>query len=949
VSPPRIPRATYRLQLHAGFTFADTEALVPYLSDLGISHLYLSPFFKARPGSTHGYDIIDHNALNPEIGDEAALDRLVATLDRHSMGILLDFVPNHVGIGNDNMWWMDVLEWGRDSSYSDYFDINWRPTRRDLHGKVLVPILADHYGGVLEGGDIAVRFDAEDGTFNAWYHQYRLPIFPGHYGRILRPVASALAGSPAADMVAAAIGASRDIRGLRSRKERVARADQLKSALASLAGQPAFGAALADALDRLNGRPGEPRSFAGLHRLLEAQYFRVAYWRVAGNEVNYRRFFEINDLAGLRMEAPDVFAATHRLVLRLLSEGKVHGLRIDHVDGLFHPAQYCQRLQAKAGELPGRREEVQPVYLLVEKILASHERLRRDWRVAGTTGYEFMNQVNGLFVDGDNGDLMETIYRRFSGYGVPFESDIHQAKLAVMRVAMASELGVLTGELAGIARSHWTSRDFTVSGLRDALREVVSHFPVYRTYVTARRVTDQDRRYIGWAIAQARKAAAGDASVYDFLQSVLDTSLIRRRAPFYKRREVVGFAMHFQQYTSPVMAKGYEDTALYRYNRLIALNEVGGNPRRFGISISAFHQDNRRRLRSHPHGMLATATHDSKRGEDVRVRIDVLSEMPEEWRRHLDRWARLNQGFKQATESGEAPDRNDEIFIYQTLIGAWPADAEGGAVADFVDRLGRASVKAVREAKRISSWTAPNPAYEAGLLDFLHRITETGRHNPFLDDFTKLQRRVARIGRINGLSQTLLKLTVPGVPDIYQGAELWQLDLVDPDNRRPVEYGLRRMLLARGEHEALPDLLDRPEDGAVKLGLIRVVLAFRRRFPALFTLGGYQPLAVRGDRGGHICAFCRRHEGQLIVVAVPVLLGRLWGDAEAMPPPGRAWRDTLVELPRDLGQARLTNVLTGAEMRPDSRRGGSVLAAEALFAAFPLALLHGRAEGHSNG
>lgn len=933
--PPRIPRATYRLQLHAGFTFADAEALVPYLGDLGISHLYLSPFFKARPGSTHGYDIVDHNLFNPEIGDEAALDRLVAALARRGMGILLDFVPNHVGIGNDNAWWRDVLEWGRESPFAEYFDINWRPARRDLQGKVLVPILGDHYGTVLESGDLRLCFSA-DGAFGVRYHDHLLPIFPGHYCRILRPLAGGLAGSPAADRVAAAVETARAIGALRSRTESRARADELKAMLASLAGEPAFRDALAAALERLNGRPGEPASFSALHRLLEAQNFRVAYWRIAGDEINYRRFFEINDLAGLRMERPDLFATAHRLVLRLLREGKIHGLRIDHVDGLFHPAQYCQRLQAAAGELPGRQDEVQPLYLLVEKILAHHERLRRDWPVAGTTGYEFMNMVNGLFVDGDQGETMERIYRQFTGYAPDFEGDVHQAKLAVMRVAMASELAVLADELAAIARSHWSSRDFTRQGLLEALREVVAHFPVYRTYVTARRVSDQDRRYIGWAVAQARKAAAGEASIYDFLHAVLDTSLVRRRGSFYKRRAVVGFAMHFQQYTSPVMAKGYEDTALYRYNRLIALNEVGGDPRRFGISVGAFHQANRRRLRSHPHCMLATATHDSKRGEDVRARIDVLSEMPGEWRRHLERWARLNRPFK---PSAEVPDANDEIFLYQTLLGAWPTGAEGHAVEDFVERLGQAMVKAVREAKRRSSWTAPDQAYEAGLLDFLRRITETGRRNPFLEDFARVQRRVARIGMVNGLAQTLLKLTVPGVPDIYQGAELWQLDLVDPDNRRPVDYGLRRDLLARAHGAPLGELLAAPDDGAVKLGLIRAVLDLRRRRPALFESGSYEPLAVRGDRADHVCAFCRRQGGQAIVVAVPVLVGRLWSDGG--PPLGRAWGRTLVELPRDLGGLPLTNLFTGAATPTADRRGSPGLAAEAAFAAFPVALLHG--------
>lgn len=946
--PPRIPRATYRLQLHAGFTFADAENLVPYLADLGISHLYLSPIFKARPGSAHGYDIVDHNAFNPEIGDEAAFDRLVAALDAHDMGILLDIVPNHVGIGSDNAWWMDVLEWGQASPYARFFDINWSPARRDLRGKVLVPVLGDHYGKILESGDIKLRFDPAEGSFNAWYYDHRLPIAIRQYLSLLSEATRAVADSRAAGKLAELVQSLRTLTALSKAADRRRHADQVKARLAQLAaGEASVREAIEGALARFGGKPGDPRSFTALHRLLEAQHYRIAYWRVAADEINYRRFFEINDLAGLRMEMPALFETAHKLVFRLLAEGKVQGLRIDHIDGLYDPARYCQRVQKRAGELLNRPQEERPIYLVVEKILAHHERLRRDWPVAGTTGYEFMNQVNGLFLDGDQGEAMDRVYRSFSGYAADFETDVCDAKMLVMREAMASELGVLATELAAIAGSHWASRDFTRNAIGEALRNVAAHFPIYRTYVTPRRVSDQDRRYIGWAVARARKTARGDTTVYDFLESVLDTSLVRRRGAFYKRRSVFDFAMHFQQYTGPVMAKGYEDTALYRYNRLIALNEVGGDPRRFGLSVGAFHQANRNRRRSHPDCMLATATHDSKRGEDVRARIDVLSEMTEEWRQRLERWARLNRPFKQSTAAGEAPDANDEYLLYQTMLGAWPTGAASAEATAFVERLGQAAVKAAREAKLLTSWTHPDETYEKALVEFAIRITETNRRNPFLDDFLELQRRIALVGMVNGLTQILFKLTVPGVPDIYRGTELWQLDLVDPDNRRPVDWAARRRLLDMAKRASLDELLADPWDGGVKLALIQRVLALRRRHPELFSRGTYEPLAARGPRAAHVCAFARRREDEMMVVAGPVLVGRLWPQPGDRPPLGSAWRNSEVELPRGTGGRMFLNALTGSEVAPVSSggRGAPRLEASALFAKFPVAVLIGAGTG----
>ncbi len=941
--PPRIPRATYRLQLNAEFTLRDALAVVPYLDELGVSHLYVSSFLKARPGSTHGYDIVDHNALNPEIGDEADLDALAAELERRGMGMILDYVPNHMGIGGkDNAWWLDVLEWGPQSPYAAYFDIDWRPGRAEMRGKVLFPFLGDHYGAVLERGELVPRFDRDEGTISVWYWDHRLPINPAHYARLVRLAVAEMAPGPAREALEEAVRELQAVSTGRVEKragtEGRRRAAAAKARLAELsAAQPEIAAAIDSVLEKLAGTPGEPASFAPLHRLLERQHYRVSFWRVAATEINYRRFFDINDLAGLRQDRPQVFETTHRLAFRLLAERKIHGLRIDHIDGLYNPAQYCQRLQRRAAELLGEAGE-QPLYLLVEKILAHHETLRRDWPVAGTTGYEFMNEVNDLFVDQENADALETIYARFIGQEMDFETEVREAKRLITRDAMASELHVLGVQLGRLAGSHWRSRDFTIEGLREALREIVAHFPIYRTYFTPSRARDQDKRYVGWAVAQARKGAY-DASIYDFLHAVLDTSLARGRKPLYPRRAVVDLAMRVQQYSGPVMAKGFEDTALYRYNRLISLNEVGGEPRRFGTSPASFHRVNRHRVQRHPHTMLATATHDSKRGEDVRARIDAISELPDEWRNHLERWQRMNQPHKREVDGAEAPERNDEYFVYQTMIGAWPTGADPDESAEFVERLCAAAVKAAKEAKRRTSWAAPNEAYEQALVEFIRRVAEPERRNPFLDDFLVLQRRIGRIGMVNGLAQTLLKLTSPGVPDIYQGCELWQLALVDPDNRRPVDYERRRRMLREDAARPLPELLRHWDDGAVKLGLLRRVLSLRREAPELFAAGAYQPLQVRGERAGHVVAFARQHGERLAIVVAPRLVARLWPRDPETPPLGRAWRAAHVEVPKAAHGRALRDVLSGEIVEPVRRRSNPQLPAERLFARFPAALL----------
>jgi (1->4)-alpha-D-glucan 1-alpha-D-glucosylmutase len=899
-------RATYRLQFHRGFTFRDATLLVPYISKLGVSHIYASPIMEARPGSTHGYDIINHNRLNPELGGEEDFGAFVAALHRHGMGLILDFVPNHMAVGGaDNAWWLDVLEWGRGSPFAEYFDINWDATRPDLKGRVLLPVLGDQYGVVLENGEIELRFDPEPGTFSAWYFAHRLPISPHSYPSILAQGGEALA-KLAADF------------GALSRREARECAAQLKLRLAERARDPAIAGAIDSALTRFNGRKGKPESFQRLHRLLEAQAYRIADWRVAAEEINYRRFFNINELAGLRMELPEVFERTHRLVGKLIKRGDVQGLRIDHIDGLFDPQAYCERLQEAFG----------PLYVLVEKILAQYETLP-DWPVAGTTGYDFANQVLGLFIDPAGERPMTQLYRRIANRGESFDEVLYASKKRIIQVNLASEMNVLARELHGLSMRDWRTRDFTLNGMLAALEEVVAAFPVYRTYVSARGAGAEDHRYIEWALAQAKKRwRTADTSIFDFIHGVLTGQLADHKLHL-RRADALRVAMHFQQVTGPVMAKGCEDTAFYRYVRLVALNEVGGDPRRFGLSVAAFHHQMRDRLRARPQSMVTTATHDTKRGEDARVRLAPLSEMPREWGRRLRRWLRFNRSCRGLIDDEIVPDRNVEYLFYQALLGAWPwglAPDDRDGMRDLAERLESYMIKAVREGKEQSSWSNPNGAYEAALQRFVRNALDASRPNLFLADFHDLVALLAPLGAISSLSQLVLKLTVPGVPDIYQGDELWDLSLVDPDNRRPVDWNARRGLLEAIGDGCIADLAAHRRDGSKKLSVMRKLLALRRSHPELLTEGDYQPLEVSGRSSEHLCAFVRSRGEARLVIAVPRLVYRLYRDGAA------DWGATALALPA--GSWR--NVLTGGTFD-----GGVEVPVSRLLADFPVAVLEG--------
>jgi (1->4)-alpha-D-glucan 1-alpha-D-glucosylmutase len=828
------------------------------------------------------------------------------------MGLIVDFVPNHMGIGSDNRWWLDVLEWGQASPVATYFDINWNPVRPDLKGRVLLPVLGDHYGAALENGEIALRFDRDEGSFSAWYYEHRFPLSPRSYKSILECGGERLAG------LAREFD---EIDGHEAGRARE-RATELKHGLAERAREPAFGEAIEIVLGHFTGEPGNPASFAPLHQLLEMQAYRIAYWRVAAEEINYRRFFNINDLAGLRMELPALFEQTHRLVFELIERGDVQGLRIDHIDGLFDPKVYCEQLQ----------RFTTPLFVVVEKILARYEALPA-WPVAGSTGYDFANQVLEIFVDPGGEAAMTRLYRRFASGNDSFDDVLYTCKKRITQVNLASEVNVLAHEFHALSMRNWRTRDFTLNGMLSALEEVIAAFPVYRTYVSQDGASTDDHHYIDWAIAVATKRwRAGDVSIFDFLQGVLIGAFADRNLTGGPD-EALRVAMHFQQVTGPVMAKAAEDTAFYRYARLLALNEVGGDPRRFGMSVAAFHHLTQERAQSWPRAMVTTATHDTKRGEDGRVRLALLSEAPREWGRRVTRWFRFNRSRRSVIDDEIVPDRNVEYLFYQSLLGAWspdlaPHDIE--AMRRLAECLEAYMIKAVREGKQQSSWSNPNIAYEAALQRFVHTVLDATRPNPFVAEFHTFVESLARQGAINSLSQLVLKLTVPGVPDIYQGGELWDFSLVDPDNRRPVDWETRRVLLAETSSAAPADLAANWRDGREKLFVTRQLLELRRIYPELFAEGDYQPLEVAGERSDCVCAFARNRNDTAIAVAVPRLVQHLYREGERQ---SADWGDTEIGVP---SRRRWQNVFTARTVEAGPR----VRACE-LFADFPVCVLIG--------
>jgi len=1035
----RIPTSTYRLQLGPNQTFANARELVPYLASLGITDCHFSPYLQPCGEQSHGYDVADHGQLNAALGSEADYYTLVEALRRHGMGQIMDVVPNHMGIaGSRNAWWTDVLENGQASPSASFFDIEWDPIKPELKNKVLLPILGDQYGRALEQQELQLEF--KDGAFSIRYYDTVLPVTPRTYVAILEWHIEDLQQTLGAEhpqfvelrSIITGLGhlPSRTEQDPVRIEERHREKEVLKRRLATLVGEsPAVHEFVEANVLRYNGVKGDPRSFDRLDELLAAQTYRLSFWQVAGDEINYRRFFDINELAAIRMEEPAVFEAAHRLVFRFVREGAVTGLRIDHPDGLFAPARYLRDLERRCflerarslrgvegvpaseqadwervvlaefdrrvaeeeeaarqsggreGGWPGRdlrrrwsaarraarggllgtvqamfRRPVpagslaRSFYIVTEKILMAEEQLPGTWPVAGTTGYEFLNVVNGLFVDSSSVRRLDDTYARFIGGRIDFPEVAYQSKRLVMETSMASEITMLGHRLGRISERRRSARDFTDRMLTAALREIIACFPVYRTYIATEdpeSISERDRRYVETAVAEARRRnPTVSASVFEFIRGLL----CLEHPPDMtdgERAEALAFVGTFQQLTGPFTAKGIEDTAFYRYHRLISLNEVGGDPEAFGTSPDEFHQRCLERLAHWPSGMSVLSTHDTKRGEDMRARINVISEIPQKWRERVRVWHRLNRGKKMLVEGDHAPDKNDEYLLYQTLIGAWPASPAPAEHEAFVERIQRFMHKALREAKTHVSWINPRPEYDQAVHSFVAALLDQSGPNAFLEDFLPFQARVAELGMYNSLAQTVLRLAAPGVAELYQGAELWELNLVDPDNRRPVDFSRRQAMLvelqrqiaeANGDLKALAQtLLDERLDGRIKLYIVHRGLTYRREHAQLFLRGDYAPLEVSGSRWNHVCSFSRAHEAEEIIVAVPRLLARL---SEDTVPVGRGvWGEDSVVL-RGNGNGRAyRDLFTGEVITAEEHDGRRTLPLAAVFSALPVAIL----------
>ena len=919
--PPSIPIATYRLQLTADFGFSEAAALVPYLKALGVSHLYASPFLKARAGSTHGYDVVDHNSLNPELGGEEAFQRLCDALNRADIGLILDFVPNHMGVHYaDNPWWLDVLEWGPKSPYAASFDIDWQTLPGRPRGGVLIPILGSSYSEALEGGEIALRYDAGEGSFSAWYYEHRLPIGPSRYGEVLQRVVADAAAmeEPAGRKL---LDLARQYRGPHNPPR--SQASAFKAELAAIAGGKEVIERGLRAYDPNSGGPG---AVLALHHLLERQHYRLAYWRLAGSEINYRRFFDINSLAGLRVEDAGTFAAMHDLVRRLIAAGCLHGLRLDHIDGLRDPHQYFRRLQRLTDvEQPSGKS---PFYVIVEKILADGERLPRFAGVCGTTGYEWLNVISRVLTDDHGLSVLERTWREVSGDGRNFDEILIEAKRRVIANILASEFTVLTRLLARIASGHYATRDYTAERLRTAFELFILHFPIYRTYVTASGPSRDDRALIETALARARADWFGsDIGIFDFLRDVLTLDLVSSGRTGYSIARARRFAFKVQQFTGPMMAKSLEDTAFYRYHRLLALNEVGGHAAASALSITEFHDRMRERAAKLPHGLTATATHDTKRGEDARARLLALSELANEWTQGVHEWRALNAELVASAGAARIPSAAHEYMLYQALLGAWPLD---GIDPPFVERMQGYAVKAAREGKQQTSWLAPDEIYETGLENFLQRLLDREHSAAFIASFDAFARRAALIGALKGLAQLAMKMTMPGTPDFYQGSEFWDLSLVDPDNRRPVDFAARASVLeASGDEPDWTALAATWPHGHIKFALMRRLLALRQRLADVFANGAYRPIEVLGPDRSEVLAFARVSGRTAVIVATGRLFARATHRGTRWPP-GEAWNASLT-----VGRfSKIASVLGDRKAMT-----GPKLAVSDLFDALPVAVL----------
>jgi (1->4)-alpha-D-glucan 1-alpha-D-glucosylmutase len=875
--PPEIPVSTYRLQLTKDFGFDDAARVVPYLKSLGITHLYSSPFLKARAGSTHGYDVVDHRLLNPELGGEEAFARLSAALNEADLGLVLDFVPNHMAVGSDNAWWLDVLEWGPKSKHAASFDISWELLPYRHGGGVLLPVLGRPYGEALTQGELVLKYDARAGSFSVRYFDHHFPINPQRYSDILRTaVAAANAHGEPAGHALIALASEYSRPGTPS----YAAAPAFKAKLAAIEGAAAI---IEQGLAAY--RADHEAGVGLLHRLLERQHYRLADWHLAISGINYRRFFDINELAGLRVEDARTFREMHDLVARLIAAGQLQGLRLDHIDGLLDPAQYTRRLQQLIRTIRGDRRA--PFYVVVEKILADGEKMPALPGIAGTTGYEWLNVISRVLVDPAGRDKLDALWSEIDPARADFEAVLESAKLRVLDTIMASEFNVLVQLLSRIAAGHFSTRDYATDRLREALRLYVLEFPVYRTYVTAAGPRDGDRAAIERTIAAARRRWQGtDADIFNFLRDALTLDLIRDGLP-YSRPRVRRFALKMQQFTGPLTAKSLEDTALYRYHALLGLNEVGNHPTLPSLSVADFHARMAQRQTESPYGLTATATHDTKRGEDARARILALSDIAELWADHVREWREMNAGFATWSGNRRIPSAGHEYMLYQALIGAWP---HGPIDEIFVKRIEDYVIKAAREGKLETSWLNPDEDYEQGAQRFVRAILDPARSQTFRSSFSNIAARAALLGALNSLTQLTLKATMPGIPDFYQGTETWDLSLVDPDNRRSVDFFAREIALSSSAYD-WPALIQRWPDGGIKLALTHRLLKLRAEYPDVFHAGAYEPIEVTGPDAEHVLSFARSTRQKRIVVVVARHFGRITGGGVRWPSP--SWRAEL--------------------------------------------------------
>ena len=935
-----IVRATARLQLHKDFTFDRASEVLPYYAALGVSHIYSSPILTARAGSTHGYDIVDPTRINPELGGEEGFRRFVARVREAGMGLILDIVPNHMGVGPENPWWQHVLEWGQASPYAHWFDIDWEPADETLRGKVMAPFLGQSYGEALGAGEIRLQYDASRGRFFIGYYAHRFPVAAADYADILRH-----AGSDRLIPIIAAFDEGRDAEGGKG----------VNSVIAQQNADIGFGLLRDDGMKK-EGKAGidtalaayAPESAQGreaLHALLERQHYRLAWWRCAADGINWRRFFEVTDLVGVRVEQDDVFEATHALIFRLYTEGLIDGLRIDHVDGLADPGAYCRKLRRRLQALTVQRPPELPpgpAYLIVEKILAQGEQLRLNWEIDGTSGYDFMDRVGALLHDPAGEAPLTAMWQKLTGSSLDFHAEVRQARRQLLANNLAGEFEAASRALQAVARTDLRTRDFPLGAIRRVFAELLVHFPVYRTYADSSGHDELDQEVIDHALGQARLSV--DRTELPLLGVIArwlggdipqDTENPRVRS-LYQRA-----ITRFQQLTPPLAAKSVEDTAFYRYGRLLSRNEVGSDPDCFAIDVAEFHASNRMRALRFPNSMLATATHDHKRGEDVRARIAVLSERAVEWERTVREWMELNTphrtrvGGGNGAQANAAPLPGDELMLYQMLVGAWPIgldfmDRDG--LRQFTERIERWQTKALREAKQVSDWVLPNIEYEDGCRNFLYAILDVRPDNAFLPRLADAVRRLIPAGVVNSLAQVVLRSTSPGMPDFYQGTDFWDFSLVDPDNRRPVDTALRSRCLEQAD--ACVGSIDGWESGSLKQHIVRLGLHMRARDPELFSRGDYQPLDVSGPRAGNIVAFARRLQDRSAIVIATHLPAQLLGDSAVPVVPAEAWAGTVALFPAGENSTWM-DVYTGRKV---NIAGGRLAIGEAL-ATLPVAVL----------